>query len=70
MPKIMHTVVIKTDAKFTAKSILHLICYSSSDVIKMIAKLKANITPMITKRVEKTPKIPFLVSYLGANSPI
>lgn len=65
----MLTVVIKTETKFTAKRTLHLICSSSSDFTKIMPKLKANITPMITNNVAKIPKTPLWVSYFGANSP-
>jgi hypothetical protein len=69
-PNIKQTVVIKTDTKLTPKRILHLMCCYSSDLTKTIPKLKANMTPMITNKVENTPKIPFLVSSFGASYPI
>lgn len=54
--------------KLTAKMILHLTSSLISEIIKTIFRLKATITPIITKSVEKTPKIPFEVIYFGANS--
>lgn len=66
----MLTVVIKIETKLTPKRTLHLMCSSSSDLIKTMPKLKANITPIITNNVAKIPNTPLWVSYLGANSPI
>lgn len=53
--------------KFTANIILHLTSSYIYEIMKIIFKLKATITPIITKSVEKTPKIPFAVIYFGAN---
>lgn len=68
IPKRMQKVVTRTEKKLTPKRILHLIVSSMPDLTKTIPKLKANMTPIMTNNVAKTPKIPFLASYLGASS--
>jgi hypothetical protein len=63
----MQKVVMKSETKLTPKRILHRIFSSIPDKINTIPKLNENITPIMTNKVAKTPNIPFVASYLGAN---
>ena len=66
-PNIIENTTVSMLMKFTANMIRHLTRSYIYEIMKMMFRLNATITPIITKSVENTPKIPFAVIYFGAN---